>query len=175
MCAIVDANAANEVFWFGQGPDPRPEAGRRFFDWAFGPPRKLTRSASRKRRSRLVVGGKLLSELRRTLGAERMRTMREAQLAGTIVRVDAEKVRDRAQELETKEAMESDDPHVLGLALVSGARLLYTNDLKLQKDFTNPALIRPRGKVYSTVVNRRFTDVHEGLLKQRNLCARQGC
>ena len=104
-----------------------------------------------------------------------MRRMTEAQLAGTIVREDAEKVEARAREVETKEGMESDDPHVLGLALVSGARLLYTNDLKLQQDFKNPALIRPRGKVYTTVVNRRFTDAHEGLLKQRNLCGRQGC
>ena len=175
MCAIVDANAANEVFWFGEGPDRRPEAGRRFFDWAFRTPRKPARSASRKRRPRLVVGGKLLTELRRALGAERMRRMTEAQLAGTIVQADAEKVKDCAQEFETKEAMESDDPHVLGLALVSGARLLYTNDQLLQKDFTNRALIRPRGKVYTTVVHRRFTDTHEGLLKQRNLCGRQGC
>ena len=101
--------------------------------------------------------------------------MREAQLAGTIVLADAEKVDACAQEFATKEAMESDDPHVLGLALVSGARLLYTNDRELQKDFTNPALIRPRGKVYSTVVHRHFTEAHEGLLKQRNLCSRQGC
>ena len=101
--------------------------------------------------------------------------MAEAQLAGTIVRADEEKVKDRAQEFETKKAMESDDPHVLGLALVSGARLLYTNDQKLQQDFKNSALIRPRGKVYTTLVNRRFTDVHDGLLKQRNLCGRQGC
>ena len=75
-----------------------------------------------------------------------MRRMTEAQLAGTIVREDAEKVEARAREFETKEGMESDDPHVLGLALVSGARLLYTNDLKLQQDFKNPALIRPRGQ-----------------------------
>lgn len=110
MCAIVDANAANEVFWFGQGPDPRPEAGRRFFDWAFGPPGKPARASSRKRRPRLVVGGNLLTELRRTLGAERIRKIREAQLAGTIVVADPKKVEARAREVATKEAMESDDP-----------------------------------------------------------------
>ena len=101
--------------------------------------------------------------------------MTEAQLAGTVVQADAEKVRECAREVQTEGGMESDDPHVLGLALVSGARLLYTNDLNLQKDFKNPALIRPRGKVYTTVVNHRFTDAHERLLKQRNLCSRQGC
>ncbi len=177
MCAIVDANAANEVFWFGQGPDPRPEAGRRFFDWAFEPGNRM-RASSRKRRPRLVVGGNLLTELRRTLGPERIRKIREAQLAGTVVVADPKKVESRAREVAKNEAMQSDDPHVLGLALETGARLLYTNGLLLQRDFKDPALVRPRGKVYSvysTAVHRHFTDVHEGLLKRRNLCGRQGC
>ena len=46
MCAIVDANVANEVF----GPN-QSEAGKKFYDWI--------NAAT----GRLVVGGKLLAEL----------------------------------------------------------------------------------------------------------------
>ena len=101
--------------------------------------------------------------------------MRETQLAGAVVLADAEKVKACAQQFAAGGAMVSDDPHVLALAFVSGARLLYTNDPRLQRDFTNPALIRPRGKVYSTAVHRHFTDVHERLLRRRNLCQAGGC
>ena len=44
----------------------------------------------------------------------------------------------------------SDDPHVLALAKAARARLLYTADRNLMKDFTNKNIIdEPRGKVYS--------------------------
>lgn len=49
---------------------------------------------------------------------------------------------------------ESDDEHVLALARVSGARLLYTGDRDLMDDFRNPHLIEGRrGKVYSRANN----------------------
>ena len=42
-----------------------------------------------------------------------------------------------------------DDRHILALALASGARLLYTEDGPLARDFTDSAVIRsPKGKVY---------------------------
>ncbi|MDE0306934.1 MAG: hypothetical protein OXI87_18940 [Albidovulum sp.] len=46
---------------------------------------------------------------------------------------------------------ESNDQHVLALARISGARLLYTNDQKLMDDFKNTELVStPKGKVYRT-------------------------
>ena len=46
-------------------------------------------------------------------------------------------------------------PHVLALAQVSGARLLYSNDQTLQRDFKNSKLIKnPRGNVYTTLRNK---------------------
>ena len=67
----------------------------------------------------------------------------------------------------------SNDLHVLALALVSGARLLFTDDRRLTNDFMNTDVISgPAGKVYTTRgdVRRRFTSEHDGLLKSENLC-----
>ena len=62
-------------------------------------------------------------------------------------------------------------PHVLALALVSGARLLYTNDAALIDDFGNPEIVaRPRGKIYTTARNANVTDAHRRLLAARDLC-----
>ena len=62
----------------------------------------------------------------------------------------------------------SNDLHVLALALVSGARLLYTNDTALIDDFGNRDIVaRPRGKIYTTA---QVTDAHRRLLAARDLC-----
>ena len=66
---------------------------------------------------------------------------------------------------------ESDDPHIIALAQISGARLLYTNDLALQRDFRKRDLIAdPRGKVYSTHRRDDYTEAHRKLLSNRTLC-----
>ena len=106
MCAIVDANVAHEVF----GPRQSP-AGEKFYDWI--------NAAT----GRLVVGGKLLEELKEgsptfrewasALGeAGKMRTMNEDQ-----VNAKAERIKDKCV---------SDDSHIIALAQISGARLLFT-------------------------------------------------
>ena len=65
----------------------------------------------------------------------------------------------------------SNDLHVLALALVSGARLLYTNDTALIDDFGNREIVtRPRGKIYTTAQNADVTDAHRRLLGARDLC-----
>ena len=65
----------------------------------------------------------------------------------------------------------SDDPHILALAQLSDVRLLYTNDGDLQQDFGDKNLIdNPRGKVYSTRVNKSFTPAHKSLLSRKDLC-----
>jgi len=51
----------------------------------------------------------------------------------------------------------SDDIHILALARAGGARLLYTEDKDLKKDFKNKAIIDdPRGKIYSGAKNKRL-------------------
>ena len=153
MCAIIDANVAHEVF----GPSLQP-AGKRFFDWVD------------KGSGRLVAGGKLLRELESAspdfrvwaAGAVRSGRMR----IENVGRVDS-----RTNELEDEQRCSSDDPHVIALAQVGGARLLYSNDTTLHADFKDKSLIdKPRGVVYSTNQGKDFTSAHKRILARKNLC-----
>ena len=153
MCAIVDANVASEVFG-----SKLPPAGEKFFDWL------------NKGSGRLVVGGKLLEELEKS-SADFRRWGQEAQLAGKMRIASKSEVDARTEQIQSEGAIRSDDPHVIALAQVSGARLLYSNDGNLQQDFKNKKLIDdPRGKVYSTRGDRSFQGSHDSLLKNKNLC-----
>ena len=155
MCAIVDANVASEVF--GSKPPP---AGEKFFEWL------------NKGNGRLVVGGKLLEELEKS-SADFRRWGQQAQIAGRMRVVNKREVDARTEQIQRENKIRSDDPHVVALAQVSGARLLYSNDGDLQKDFRNGELIDdPRGKVYSTRRDKSFQDRHDRLLKNKNLCRR---
>ena len=156
MCAIVDANVAHEVF----GPNP-PPAGDGFFQWIMNG------------RGHLVAGGKLLEELERSSGEFRQWAS-QAVRAGTMTIVNESELETRTREVEATGDHQSDDPHVLALAQVSGARLLYSNDAALQSDFKNKQLIdNPRGKVYSTRENKDFTQSRKRLLRRPDLCAGQ--
>ena len=65
----------------------------------------------------------------------------------------------------------SNDPDILALAQISGARLLFSNDEKLQKDFRNKRLIdNPRGTSYATRRSHEFTSTHRRILNKPNLC-----
>lgn len=162
MCAIVDANAAREVF--GDSPPPVAE---KFLEW-------LERGSGR-----LVVGGKLLKELED--GSPSFRSWGQtALLAGKMRTVNESEVDARTEEIEQEGAFRSDDPHILALAQVSGARLLYSNDRDLSDDFRDKRLIyNPQGKVYTTRKdkkntppaqdNTKFRPRHRELLK-RNVC-----
>ncbi len=101
MCAIVDANAASEVFG-----KHRSGAGSGFLDW-------LDRGDGV-----LVVGGKLYEEL-----AELSRFLdwaADAIKAGGLKRVNAEEMAEREQSIVQKGGCLSNDSHVLGLG--SGKR-----------------------------------------------------
>ena len=152
MCAILDANVAGEVF----GAD-RPAAGQAFFQWIDSG------------RGRLVAGGKLLRELDRNRAFKEWRL--QAVLAGRIKLLNDEVVKGRARQLEQENACRSDDEHVVAVAQLGGARLLYSNDGALQDDFDDKTLIdRPRGKVYSTRIHGDLRQEHRKLLANRNLC-----
>ena len=156
MGAILDANVAHEVF----GGSNRPEAGRQFFD-------QINRGEGI-----LVAGGKLLQEL---LGTSVRRDIEEAFRSGRMKRINDRKIDALTKELQDQKEFKSNDPHVLALAQASGARLLYSNDGDLQKDFGNKGLIdQPRGKIYSTKrSNGEFKKSHKRLLldlKNGKLC-----
>ena len=162
MCAIVDAQVAEEVF--GKRPSP---AGRAFRQWLFKGP------------GHLVTGGKLLKELRR--GSEGFRrwedAMNQSALAGRMTTVNEKRLREKISQLEHADQHKSNDPHVLALAQISGARLLFTNDRQLGKDFGSKSLIDdPRGRVYHTRDiktlndNKQFSKTHKRLLSNTRLC-----
>lgn len=156
MCAILDANVAGQVFGMDRSP-----AARAFFD-------RIDSG-----RVRLVVGGRLRRELDRISAFGDWR--RQAVLAGRVTLLNDEAVDDRATELGRENACRSNDEHVIAVAQLGGARLLYSNDGDLQKDFRDKALIdQPRGKVYSTRTRDDVTPTHRRLLANRNLCRRVG-
>lgn len=150
MCAIIDANVAHEVF----GPDWSP-AGEKFFAWL------------RTGKGKVIVGGKLLEELGNSHQLQISGLIR----AGIALRIDSNQVQAKTQQIARKGISRSNDAHVLALAQISGARLLYTNDRNLQQDFRDKRLIdKPRGTVYTTIRSKEFTDTHKDILNKPNLC-----
>ena len=159
MCAIVDADVMYQLVGRKQ-----TEPGRKFREWL------------ESGRGELVVGGKNIGELTQNKNFERW--FLEARRLGRRVRqIQESMIRDVEEQLADR--VTSDDPHVLALALVSGARLLFTDDRRLTNDFRNRYVIPgPAGKVYTTRgdVQRRFTSAHQALLMSDNLCgSATGC
>ena len=92
---------------------------------------------------RLVMGGLLNQEL--SNNREVLKYLRSLEQAGRIRRFEPAPL----SKAHNKQ-LASNDPHVIGLALASGARTLCTADAALMDDFRNPKIINePRGKVYS--------------------------
>ena len=157
MCIIVDANVRDIVF--GRSRTPASEL--------------LLRSIDNRSR-RLVIGGKLRLEL---MQAATFRSwIVQARLAQQVRDIDDATVDSKSNRLIENRACKSDDEHVIALAQVSGARLLYTDDPALQDDFRDRNLINnPRGSVYSTRVHQEATRVHRNLLSGQNPCAWSDC
>jgi len=138
MCLIVDANLAAVVFGDRLLDDFRP-----LIDW-------LTNT---KKNGRLVVGGHLANELNQINAVQRfVRALLQAGRARVIPSaMTDEEVRLIA------DLCESDDPHVIALARVSGARILCSRDRTLHRDFTNRNLISgPRGHVYQNAEHKHL-------------------
>lgn len=155
MCAIVDTNVVSQVF----GANP-PNAGRKFFRW-------IDSNVN----GRLVVGGRLWEELNKVSRFQKW--AQQAKISGKMRFVDKDQVNGREEDLRGTLSCISNDPHIIALAQVSGARLLYSNDIKLQQDFKNKKLIdNPRGRIYTTNKGREaFSAGHKKLLERRDLCA----
>ena len=158
MCTIIDANVTFEVFGKRQ-----TEAGVQFRRWLDSG------------RGSLVVGGKNLQELAKNRSFTRW-FEEERRLGGRRVRqIRNEIISERQESLVGDGLLTSDDGHVLALAVVSGARLLYSNDRRLKNDFLNVGIIQePEGKVYTTQHGKKhcgdYTAEHKELLQTENLC-----
>lgn len=135
MCAILDANVVSKVFGSDRSPTARPPVGVKFFQWIDSGD------------GQLVIGGKVATELCKNENFNRW--AQQQILAGRLPsfdnETDSEIRRLKAQKQSKQIQFASNDLHVLALAMVSGARLLYSEDKKLQQDFTKIL----RGKVYS--------------------------
>ena len=136
MCIIIDANVSHQIA-------PPSVDARPVVDWL------------ESRSGLLVIGGRNTDEL--IANSRVARWLRSLQQAGRVrvIRcgdLDAEEVA-----LLNLALCVSNDLHILALARLSGARLVYSNDQDLHTDFRNPALIsRPRGKVYQVAGHRHL-------------------
>jgi len=147
MCAILDNDVCAEVFG-----NKRTPAGEGFLDWLDS-------------KGHLVSGGQNKSELdgNNTFQA----WWQQATLAGKATLVNHNQVTQLQRQLENKKACRSNDAHIIALAQISGARLLYSNDGPLASDFKDRSLIpNPRGRVYSTKRSVDFSPHRRKLLRQ---------
>lgn len=153
MCAIVDANVGHEVFG-----DTQSEAGRYFLDWL-----------NRANGGRLAIGGKLREEL--CSNRNFLRWLSVAGRLGRTINVGDDRVDDETESLRTEGICRSNDEHVLALARLSGARLLFTNDQALQDDFRDREIVGGvRGRIYTTRERSDVRRSHIDLLRRRDLC-----
>lgn len=95
---------------------------------------------------KVAVGGRLLRELGSTCLRD---LLSEWGRAGILDRLQNSEV-DAEEERCRKKGLRSDDPHVIAVALLSNARLLYTEDEYLIDDFKNINFLRPKGKIFKT-------------------------
>ncbi len=166
MCVIIDANAISEVFpsRMFRGKDTRPAAGKQLYDWLNSKP------------GRLVIGG---SKLQDELNNESYRTWilepkRRGELRGKLRKYNDEEVKQKTQELLEQNSCQSDDEHIIALAQISNARLLYSKDKTLHKDFKNIKLLHdPGGKIFPRGNNRRDRRRRDNILSDESLCRQQ--
>ena len=143
MCIIIDANVANEF-------SPLTDAARGIFEW-------VTEGG------RIVSGGRLKAELLKT----KFRLLYQPLLlAGRLIEYEKTAVDQSEKELVDSGICNSDDPHVIALARISDARILFSRDMQLHADFCNRSLLRPRGRVYQ---NQSHTHILRSARKCRRL------
>ena len=159
MCAIVDVNNCYKIFG---NPGQRTPAGSYFFNWLEG------------EGGRLILGGtKFNSEIGKV--RDYVVWLKTATRTGHAHRVNDHLVDTVERELEAGDECQSDDHHLIALARVGGARLLFSEDPDLHQDFRNPGIVaNPRGRVYSTRFDYEVSEEHRRLLNPRfrsGMCA----
>ena len=120
------------------------------------------------------MGGRLRSELS-DCGRNQsfLRAYNQLRLNGRVRDITDSVVDAETETLAASQVCRSNDAHVLALARMSGARLLYTNDQALQQDFGDPQIVaNPRGRVYTTRLRSDVRPTHRNLLERADLCAR---
>ena len=162
MCAIIDTSVLGDIVG-----KTRTEAGTAFLNGIIDGRGKIFYGGTRQLVEYSKVTGfpDLVQELERQGLAQELSK-------GEVDDLSARLVKDHVLRAKAK------DSHILAIALLSGARLLYANDKNLHEDFKNTSIIYPKGKVYSTNDinfpndNKMFTEEKEALLRN-NPCRRR--
>ena len=129
MCLIVDANLVGVVF------------GQTKPDYA-GVYKAIVSGAAK-----MVYGGKLTNEYRKVVWFRSI--LLELDRQGRTRQYPSHIIEARVRALAARGICRSDDPHVLGLAQVSGARILCSEDSRLCSDFLDVRIVsNPQGNVY---------------------------
>lgn len=135
MCLIVDACVVTEIF--PRAPTPRHPDAVPVIEWLA------------KEGGRIAVCKKLIAEIIKFDAGKRW--LAELARAGRICQACENDVMAIQEQLKENGVCQSNDTHVLAIALSTGARVLYTRDINLISDFRNKNIVRrPRGKVYSS-------------------------
>ena len=133
MCAILDANM------FGEFKNQSNEDMQPVWNWLEQKNGKIAYTNTRKFEEEWERGGltDLIQQLQRT---------------GKLKEIPARDVRQKENEL--KGQIESDDEHIIALAMVANVKVLVSNDEKLHRDFKNRNLVG--GKVYQTASHKHL-------------------
>ena len=134
VCMIIDANVMGKFLREPENEDCDP-----IYRW-------------------LRSGGKIMyswgGQFKYEIGVSAKSKLSELAAKGNAILVDAEKFHDIERDIMIRNLCKSDDFHILALANFTGARVLYTKDRNLIKDFKNKILIdNPRGRIYSSKSN----------------------
>ena len=128
MCIIVDANRMSKFLSKPKNEDVEP-----IYKWVNGPGRLV-----------YSTGGKF-----RELGRPTRQKLARLAQTGQAKHIPASSFEKEERQFENNNEVRSDDYHILALAKVSGTRILYTNDSKLQSDFKDRRIINPKGRIYT--------------------------
>lgn len=140
MCVIIDANIAHNIFRENPHPNLIP-----VFNWLHN---TLGNGS-------MVYGGRNARELFLQEGS--LRFVRALNQAGRAYYYPDECLSTEEQTLIQSCACYSNDPHIIALAIVSGARTLCSYDQALHQDFRDRNLINnPRGSIYQTANHRHL-------------------
>ena len=133
MCVILDVNN------IGKFNEPADEDMKPVWNWLDRQNGKIAYSNTKKFEEEWEKGGGI--QLRR-----------ELQRRNKLKEVPAQDVQQKAAELEGK--IESDDPHIIALAIIANVKVLVSNDRRLHEDFKNRDLVG--GRVYQTKSHSRL-------------------
>ena len=132
MCIIIDASFSSDLFRDRDHEDHKP-----VFTWL------------EKKNGAIVYGGRLSIELFNNLDVQR--SIANYKRAGKAFEFDYSNLHDEEQVIVNDKnfVLRSNDPHILALARISGARTLLTLDQSLMYDFKSRSIISaPRGGIY---------------------------